>query len=160
GKELAALPHPAEVIALAWNADRTKLVTGTTDNLARVWDLAPPPPGKPIEMQAFSHGAAVVGVAFHPTKPTFVFSASPDKTVAVNTLTLQRAIRISDARLRALAVHPNGQSVVTACDDKSVKAWNLGAGNAERMFAGAGGAALALAVSRNGNLVAAAGADK
>src|SRR5438094_341295 len=54
GKELQTFPHPAEVISVGFNANRSRLATGATDNLARVFDLA-----KNYEVQAFSHGAAV-----------------------------------------------------------------------------------------------------
>ena len=62
--------------------------------------------------------------------------------------------------IRAIAVHPNQTHILTAGDDKTVKAWNLSNGNAERTFAGAGDVILAVAVSKNGQLVATAGADK
>ncbi|HLW65547.1 MAG TPA: hypothetical protein VKS79_09530 [Gemmataceae bacterium] len=155
GKEIATLAHPADVIALAFSADKARLLTGTTDNFARVWDLAT---GK--EVQSFSHGAAVRAVAFHPAKPNMLVTGSADKTAAAHTITLTRMLVASPQPIRALAVHPNQTHILTAGDDKTVKAWNVNNGMAERTFAGAGDAVLALAVSKNGNLVAAAGADK
>ena len=155
GKEVQTLNHPAAVTTLSFSPDRTRLITGTTDNLARVWDLTT---GK--ELQAFSHGAAVTGVAFHPTKPANVISTSADKTAAVHTLTIQRTIVVSPTAINSIALTPNGQSILTGCEDKSVKMWNLANGNAERTFAGATAAVLAVAVSRNNNLVAVASADK
>jgi WD40 repeat protein len=49
---------------------------------------------------------------------------------------------------------------LTAGDDKTVSIWNAGNGTRERTLAGAEGAVLALAVSRNGVLIAAGGADQ
>src|SRR5262249_42266510 len=39
GKELGAIAHPADVVSVNFSgADTTRLVTGATDNLARVWE--------------------------------------------------------------------------------------------------------------------------
>jgi len=50
--------------------------------------------------------------------------------------------------------------VLTGGDDKTITLWNAGNGARERTLPGAEGAVLALAVSRNGVLVAAGGADQ
>src|SRR5262245_8371166 len=160
GKELATLPHPAEVISVAFSADRTRLVTGTTDNLARVWDLSPIAQGKPaVELQSFGHGAAVHAVAFHPGKPNVVLTASADKTAAVHTMTIQRTITASELPVRALALAPSGQ-ILTAGDDKTAKAITPGNEAAAKPFAGATASLHAIAISKNGGLLATAGADK
>lgn len=155
GKELQSIAHPAEVISLGFNADRSRLVTGTTDNLARVWDLAT---GK--ELQAFGHGAAVHGVAFNPAKPTLVATATADKTAAVHTITITRALVASTMPIRALAFNPASGHLITAGDDKLVKAWNASAPTPERTFSGAAAAVLSVAVSKNGATLAAGCADK
>ncbi len=154
GKEIATINHPAEVVSIGFNADKTRLITGTTDNAARVWEVAT---GRLL--QTFSHGAAVRGVAFHPTQPA-VITASADKTAIVNTQTILRAIPASMSPLRAVAVTANGTHVMTAGDDKNVKAWNTASGADERTFAGAEGPVYAVAVSKNVQILAAAGADK
>lgn len=153
-KEIATINHPAEVVSIGFNADKTRLITGTTDNIARVWEVAT---GRLL--QSFSHGAAVRGVAFHPTQPT-VITASADKTAIVNTQTIVRAVPASMTPLRALTVTANGTHVITAGDDKNVKAWNTASGADERTFAGAEGPVYAVAVSKNVQVLAAAGADK
>jgi WD40 repeat protein len=153
-KEIATFNHPAEVVAIAFNADKTRIITGATDNLARVWEVAT---GRLL--QTFSHGGAVRGVGFHPTLP-LAFTASADKTVVAHTQTILRAIPASAMPLRAVTVTANSTHVITAGDDKNVKAWNLGTGADERTFAGAEGPVYAVAVSKNVQLLAAAGADK
>jgi WD40 repeat protein len=155
GKEVIIIAHPAEVISLAFNADHTRLVTGATDNLARVWDLTT---GK--ELQSFGHGAAIHGVAFNPAKPQNVVTASADKTAAVHTIAVARALAASTMPIRALAFNAGTGHLLTAGDDKTVKVWNATAPAPERTFAGAGDAVLSVAVARNNTLVAASGADK
>ncbi|HMF14641.1 MAG TPA: WD40 repeat domain-containing protein, partial [Gemmataceae bacterium] len=60
---------------------------------------------------------------------------------------------------RGLAFAPSGSHVLTACDDKTVKYWNLGNGANDRALTGAGGALNAVAVSKNNALVATGGAE-
>jgi WD40 repeat protein len=154
GKELTAIEHPAEVLALAFNADRSRLVTGAVDNLARVWEVAT---GNLV--QSFRQEGAIRGVAFHPSQPV-VYTASADKSVQAHALTLMRQVAASKQPLRAVLTTPNNTHVITAGDDKNVKAWNANTGADERTFAGAEGPVDAVAIAKNGALVAAGGADK
>src|SRR5207245_2227053 len=127
---------------------RSRLVAGTSDNLARVYEVAT---GR--VQQFFTHAGPVRGVAFHPAQPA-VITASADKTAAVHALTVTRVTPASAAPLRAVAITPNGSHVLTGGDDKTVKAWNLANGMEERSFAGAGGPVYAIAVTKNAEVVA------
>jgi WD40 repeat protein len=153
GKELLALTHPAAVSSLSFSADRTRLVTGAADNLARVWDTAT---GK--ELQAYAHAGPVSAVAFHPGQPA-VITASADKAVVVHPLSATRVVAASGQPLRAVVATPDQTHVITAGDDRNAVLWNLSSGAKERTFEGATGALRAVAVSRNGALVATGGAD-
>ncbi len=153
GKEVQTLTHPAVVSSLSFNGDKARLVTGAADNLARVWDVAG---GK--ELQAFPHAGPVSGVAFHPTQPALV-TASADKTVTVQALSATRVVAASATALRAVTVIPAQTHVITAGDDKLAVLWNLNTGVKERTFEGATGILNAVAVSKNGLMVATGGAD-
>jgi len=154
GKELFTLSHPAPVVSIAFSADKTKIVTGSADNLARVWDVAT---GK--ELQAFSHGGPVAAVAIHPNN-TAIVSGSGDKTVGIHQLAALRVIPAANGPIRNLAITPNASHLVTT-DDKAIKLWNLGNGTWEpRAFAGAEGPLSAVAISKNGVLLASGGADQ
>jgi WD40 repeat protein len=155
GKDLQTIAHPAEVISVAFNADRTRLATGATDNLARVWDLA-----KNYEVQAFSHGAAVHAVALPITKPNIVITGSADKTAVVNTITNLRFLPVAPKPIRSLVAVPNGSHLLAGGDDGVVQLINMGNGQTERKFDGPAGPVFAVAVSRNGQLVTSSGADK
>src|SRR5262249_7119977 len=109
--------------------------------------------------QSFGHGAAVHAVAIHPGKPNLVLTGSADKTAAVHTITMQRAIPASTMPVRAMVISPSGQ-LVTAGDDKTAKAITPGNEAAAKPFAGATAAIFAVAVSKNGALLATAGTDK
>ncbi|HEY8505650.1 MAG TPA: WD40 repeat domain-containing protein, partial [Gemmataceae bacterium] len=154
GKEIATLTHPAEVTSADFSGDKGRVVTGAADNLARVWEVAT---GK--ELQAFRFGAAVRGVAYHPNQQA-VAAGGDDKTAAVHTPDVVRLVSASPAPLRAVTVSANGAHVFTGGDEKVVKAWNTGNGNADRTFAGATAAVRAVAVSKNNQVVATGGDDK
>lgn len=153
GKEVISLTQSAAVTALAFGQDRTRLLTGGADSLARVWDTAT---GK--ELQAFAHTGRVNGVALLPDNKS-VLSASADKTIAINTIAAQRVIPASTAMLRTLVVNASGSQVLTAGDEKGIKIWNAGTGAAERTVQ-VDVAITAMAISRNGILLAAGCADK
>src|SRR5262249_21908023 len=128
GKEIATLTHPADVTSLSFNGDKTRIVTGTADNLSRVWDVAT---GK--ELEWFPASGAVKGVAFHPGN-TAVIAGSADKTTTVHTISAQRVIPAATQPIRALALIAGGSHVLTASDDKAAKLWNIGNGANERTF--------------------------
>jgi WD40 repeat protein len=153
GKEVLTLSHPADVKSLSFSPDKTKIVTGASDNLARVWDVAS---GK--ELQAFAHAGPVEAVVFHNNNTTIV-SGSADKIVAVHPISAVRVISAAPGPVRGLAVTPNGSHVLTA-DEKEVKLWNAGNGAKEpRAFPGGDGGVTAVAVSKNNNLVAVGSPD-
>jgi WD40 repeat protein len=154
GKELASIAHSADVVAIGFSADKTRLITGAADNLARVWDIAT---GRPL--QSFSHAGPVRGVAIHPSQP-LVVTASADKTASVQSYSLTRVVPVSPKPLRALVATADAAHVVTAGDDGFVRSFNASNGTEERKFEGVGGPVFAVAVSKNMQLLAAAGADK
>jgi WD40 repeat protein len=154
GKELATIAHPADVVSASFSADKTRLVTGATDNLARVWDMQT---GRLL--QTFSHGGPVRGVAIQPSQPLIV-TASADKTAAVHSFALTRPVLASTKPLRAVVATADAARVVTAGDDGVVRVFNAASGTEERKLEGATGSVRALAVSKNIQVLAAAGADK
>jgi len=155
GKELPALAHPADVLSFSWSFDKARVATGATDNLTRVWDVA-----TGTLLQTYRQEGAVRAVAYHNAN-TAVVSGSADKTIAVNPLSIVRAVPAAAGPIRSLAQTPNTAQVLTAADDKTVKAWNFNVvGKPERTFEGAEGPVHAVAVSKSGIFVAAAGADK
>jgi WD40 repeat protein len=153
GKELLTLNHPAVVSSLSFNVDKTRIVTGAADNLARVWDVAT---GK--ELQAFAHAGPVTGVVFHGNNTNLV-TASADKTAVVQTVSAVRVVAASEQPLRSVMVSPLQTQILTAGDDKNVVLWNITTGAKERTLDGATGSVSAVTMTKNGALIAAAGAD-
>ena len=153
GKELASITHPADVVSVGFSNDRTRLITGSADNLARAWELAT---GRLL--QTYAHAGAVRGVAMHPSQP-LVITASADKTAAVSPMALTRVAALPKP-LRAVVATPDSARVVVAGDDGVVHVVNAANATEERKIEGATGPVYALALSKNGQVLAAAGADK
>lgn len=154
GTEVASLTHDGAVTSVAFSGDRQRLVVGTTDNLAQVWDLTT---GQRAEF--IPYGGAVRGVGYHPNQP-MIFAASEDKTAGRHPVRLQRLIVPSEKPTHVLGMLPNGSRLLTAAKDHGLTLWNTTNGNQERRFAGVQGPIQALAVSRDNQLVAVSGGDQ
>ncbi|MCC6418954.1 MAG: hypothetical protein IT429_12030 [Gemmataceae bacterium] len=153
GKELLALPHPADVLSLSFSADKARIATGAADKRTRLWDMAS---GK--ELQFFAQPDAVRAVVLHPNNQDAISGAG--KAVTVEGATVVRVVAVSPGPVHALTLTPNNTHVLTAGADKVVTFWNANNGAKERTVAGAGDALHAVAVSKNLALLATGGADR
>jgi WD40 repeat protein len=152
GKETAKFTQPADVITLAFSADKAKLLLGRADNLAVLVDAA-----TGAVHQAFPHAGPVRGVHLTPGAPLAV-TASADKTVNITPITVQRAIAVGAGKVAGLAVSPQGERVIAAGPGKEATSWNTGNGTKEKAF-DAGADAVAAAVSKDGQRLAVSAAD-
>ncbi len=152
GKEAGKVASPADVHCLAFNADKTRLLLGRSDNQAVLVEVA-----TGAVLQAFTHTGAVKGVAHHPSLPQ-VITASADKTVLVQAVTATRAIALGAGKQSGLALAPAGERILTVGPGKDVVSWNTGNGTKEKAFE-AGGEAVSAAFSKDGQRVAVGGSD-
>lgn len=152
GKEVDKLTQPADVLSVAFNADKTRLLVGRSDNLAVLVDVA-----TGAVYQAFAHTGAVKGVAVHPSAPN-VITASADKSVIVSPVTCARIVNLGKERPNGVVVSPGNERVLSIGPGKEVVAWNPNNGTKERTFETAG-IATAAAVSKDLQRVAVGDAD-
>ncbi len=107
GRQTLELKHDSAVAAVAFNADGTKLGTGSYDGTARVWEL---PSGNEIERTAHSGGAGVV--AFSRNGSRF---AAGGMEGSVSVSEIRRADRPASfnlpGRVRSVAFSPDGRRV-------------------------------------------------
>jgi RNA polymerase sigma factor (sigma-70 family) len=130
GKELRRLEgHEGPVGCLAWSADGKTLASGADDNTVRLWDVAG---GK--ETRRFEGEGSIVATAFVAGGATVV-SAGVDQTVRLWDRAAgkeQRRLGAYSARLRSLAVSPDGRTLAIAVGDFNkpgeLVLWDLAAG--------------------------------
>lgn len=155
GKPSVQVVFTGPIHDLAFSPDNTKLAVAVAtpgSPSTRILDLKT---GKEIE---FFAGEATA-VAFGVDNKT-VAMGGPDKLVRFGQLAVQRLIAAHADSVPAVALAPNGNHVLTAGADGTVKQWNFGNGNLERTFAGHQGAVNCVTVTKNNQLVVTGGADK
>ncbi len=149
--------HEAPIAALAFSADNTKIVSGSADKTARVWDLSDE---KFPELQRFSgHADSVNAVSFNADGQQ-VLSGSADNSVKL--WAVADAAEVMDfaghtGPIVAVAM-ATGNQPVSASADKTVRVWNPANGQQVRATTEAA-AVTAMSITRDGTRVAVAIAD-
>src|SRR5439155_18326964 len=100
-----------------YSVDKTKIVTGAADKLARIFDVVT---GK--ELQFFPQDEPVKAVVFSPGNTTFV--AAGGKTPRLETLVNARVIVADNGPTYAVTTIPANTHVLTGKADNEVKLWN------------------------------------
>ena len=152
GKEVGKLTQPTDVLNLCFNADKTRLLIGRSDNLAVLVEVA-----TGTAYQTFPHTGAVRGVVAHPTTPA-VITASADKSVVISPITCTRLIVLGKGKPAGVVVSPGSERVLSIGPGKEAVSWNANNGTKERAFE-TGGDATAAAISKDLQRVAVGGAD-
>jgi WD40 repeat protein len=115
------MAHEKEILAMTFSPDGKRILTGSRDRTARLWD---PATG---EFQSFAHDDDVNAVAFAADGKWFL-TGSSDKLarhwdVATGTL-LARPLRHSNP-VRGVAISADGQTLATGTLQGSVQLWEL-----------------------------------
>ena len=168
GKILRTFTHPASVTALALVSGGSSLVSGGSDGMIRWLDAA----DGHERLCLKGHTAAVQDLAVQAGSPADlrVVSVSEDGTGRIWTLRAA-APTTADAKpiiltghkgpIRAVAITPDGGTIVTGGDDGTVRVWNARDGSQQGVFTSSGGGSiLAVAVSPDGKSILTGSADK
>lgn len=146
GKEL---PFPAlanDVTSLAFSGDRQSLVVGTADKTATVFAIAT---GLPVAF--VPTGANPVATWFHPNQPTV--TTVDNAAIVATPIPAVRVAKDADFA-RGLTPIPNTNSLFSIGTTKALGRWNAGNFQKEGPLELAG-PPTAIAISRNGQLLAA-----
>jgi WD domain, G-beta repeat len=122
-RELAALKgHTGAVYGVAMSPDGARIVTGSRDNTARVWDA------KTFAERAIlrGHTEAVLSVTVSPDGARIV-TGSIDSTARVwdaRTFAEIATLKGHDDTVWSVAVSPNGARIVTGSADSTARVWD------------------------------------
>jgi WD40 repeat protein/energy-coupling factor transporter ATP-binding protein EcfA2 len=126
-RELAVIRgHADGIFAVAVAPDGTRIVTGSGDNTARVWDART---GAKL-LQLEGHTGAVRGVAVTPDG-TRIVTGSDDNTGRVwDAQTGAKLLQLEGhtGSIRAVAVTPDGTRIITGSTDRTTRVWDAATG--------------------------------
>jgi WD40 repeat protein len=146
--------HAAAVTSIAFSPDGQMLVSGSSDNSVKLWDVRVGRLVRSLE----GHRAGVNAVAFSPDNKT-IASASDDKTIKLWDALTGRLLRTLEGhtdKVNSVAFSPNGRMLASGSADSWVNLWDANSGRLNRQLEGVSSNALAVAFSPDGSLLAAA----
>ena len=147
----------AIVSSVAFSPDGTRVLTGSDDNTARLWDAT-----NGAQIRVFSgHGADVNSVAFSPDG-TRVLTGGDGDTATLWDATTGAEIRTfigHDGDVSSVAFSPDGTLVLTGSHDGTAKLWNAATGSELRSFSGHSAAVSSVAFSPDGTEVLTGSSD-
>lgn len=150
--------HTDQVLATAWSPDSKRVVSGSRDKTAQVWDALN---GGHASVYR-GHSNTVAALAWSPDGQ-FIASGSWDRTVQVwNAASASNLLvyRGHTANLTTVAWSPDSKYVVSGSDDKSAQVWEARSGALAQNYRGHTEAVTVAAWSPDGKYIASGSADK
>ncbi len=118
--------HLDRVTSVAFSPDGQRVVTGSRDQTAKVWEAAS---GKEL-LTLKGHSGQVMSVAFSPDGQRIV-TGSQDHTAKVWEAASGKelfTLKGHNVRIMSVAFCPDGQRIVTGSDDQTAKVWEAASG--------------------------------
>ena len=147
-----ALRHAGPVTAVAFSADGARVVTGSADGTARVWDAAT---GAPLTPPL--HHPTPVELARIRGDGTRILTVGDDHAVRIWEVTASPPPPIElrcDDKINAAAFSADGELVVTASDDRTARLWSVRTGQPVIPPLVHGSRVLTVDLSRDGTRIA------
>ena len=139
---------------LAFSLDLLSLAGGSAEGTVRIWNLQG-------QLQEFIPSAdnAPTALAFLPDHRQLAVGGQKS-LVRVHRRALVKALSVSQSPLTSLAWSADGQFVLTAASDKTLKLWNAADGNPARQFFGQADVPRSVTITKDGTKVIAGCDDK
>ncbi len=131
---VAQLGHALVIYSVAFSPDGRHVLTGSEDNIARLWDVET---GK--EVRRFEgHGGGIISVAFSPDG-RYVLTGSWDGTARLWDRDTGKEVRKFEGHattIWSVAFSPDGRYVLTGSRDKTARLWDRDTGKEVKTFKG------------------------
>lgn len=150
--------HSGHVFSLAFSADGARVLSGSDDHSARLWDVE-----RGREIRPFlGHTDEVLAVAFSPDGKR-VLTGSNDRTVRLWDASSGRELRVLEGhteRVSSVAFSPDGHRALSGSWDHSVSLWDLDKGQELRRMNGHSSYVTGVAFSPDGKRALSCSYDK
>ncbi len=143
--------HAGGVTCAAWNADGTRIVTGSADGTARVWDAGT---GQPL-LEIKGNGPDVTHVAISADGSRIVVGSGYGNTRVWDARPGRPLLELNGhaGDVTAVAVSADGSRVVSGSDDQTARVWDARTGQFLYELTGHTAAVSCAAVSADGTLI-------
>jgi hypothetical protein len=151
GERIVFGGHTGAVVAVAFSPDSTRVLTGSWDHTARLWDTAT---GEVVATLA-GHTDHITSVAFSPDGKR-VLTGSEDNTARLWDSATGKVVATLAGHtgpVTAVAFSPDGKRVLTGSWDRTARLWDAATGKALETLAGHTGPVTAVAFSPDGTRV-------
>ncbi len=143
--------HTSSVYAVAFSTDGNTVVTGSTDDTARIWDAES---GKLLQtLVGHTNSVLAVGISRDGKR---ILTGSSDKTARIwdaESGKLLRTLTEHTSSVNAVAFSADGKWVLTGSGDKTARIWDAESGDLLRALMGHTSSVYAVAFSRDGKFV-------
>jgi WD40 repeat protein/tRNA A-37 threonylcarbamoyl transferase component Bud32 len=122
--------HHSAITCMAISPDSRWVVTGSSDNTARVWDLTAEENSGTLPRVLNGHRATIGSVAFSPDS-RWIVTGSDDSTARIWDLTAEnpsaapRVLTGHRGLIWSVAISPDKRWIVTGSVDKTARVWDL-----------------------------------
>ncbi|MGP0063316.1 MAG: hypothetical protein ACLQGP_06895 [Isosphaeraceae bacterium] len=150
--------HTESVKSASFSPDGTRIVTGSLDNTAKVWDAQT---GSPL-LELKGHTLGLKSASFS-SDGTRIVTASLDKTVKVwdaRTGTALIELKGHNDGVLGAAFSPDGTRIVTGSQDRTARVWDAQTGATLLELKGHDDGVLSVAFSPDGTRIVTGGADR
>jgi hypothetical protein len=160
GREVRRFPangRLANLNGVAVSLDGKRMLTGSDDNVVRLWDVDK---GQELK-QLRGHAGPVYGVAISPDGRQGLSGGSQDGTMILWDLQTFKEVRRFQglaANIRTVAISPDGRQALSS-GENDVRLWDLKTGQEVRRFRGHAGPVQAVAFSPDGRRVLSGATD-
>ena len=150
--------HEGQVSAVAFSPDGRRILTGSDDKTARLWDAET---GKTLKVLS-GHKGWVTSVAFSPDGRR-ILTGSIDKSARLWDAETGKALKAfsgHESNVLAVAFSPDGKRILTGYYDSTARLWDADTGQALRVFSGHEDWVTSVAFSPDGLRILTGSADK